>query len=39
MEEVRLRRRTGMYLPEDAGQINELVMPAWAMKTEEVVEL
>lgn len=39
MEEVRLRRSTGMYMPADAGQIQEMAMPAWAMRTEEVVEL
>lgn len=39
MEEVRLRRSTGVYLPADAGQIQEMAMPTWAMKTEEVVEV
>lgn len=39
MEEVRLRRSTGVYVPEDAGEIQEMVIPAWAFKQEEVVEL
>lgn len=39
MEEVRLRRSTGVYMPADAGQIQEMAMPQWAMKTEEVVEV
>jgi PDDEXK-like domain of unknown function (DUF3799) len=39
MEEVRLRRSTGMYSPADANEITELVVPAWAQKEEEYVEL
>lgn len=39
MEEVRLRRSTGMYYPADAGEITEMEIPAWALKTEEVVTL
>ena len=39
MEEVRLRRSTGMYKPAEAGEIQELEVPAWALKQEEVVEL
>jgi hypothetical protein len=39
MEEVRLRRSTGMYMPADANEINELVVPAWAKKEEEYVEV
>lgn len=39
MEEVRLRRITGAYEPADAGDITELQFPAWALRTEEVVEL
>ena len=36
MEEVRLRRSTGVYLPADHGEITELPIPQWAMKKEEV---
>lgn len=39
MEEVRLRRSTGMYTPADANEITELAIPAWAKKSEEYVEL
>jgi hypothetical protein len=39
MEEVRLRRSTGSYLPADADEITELSFPRWAQKTEEIVEL
>lgn len=39
MEEVRLRRSTGVYHPADHGQITELEIPKWALKHEEVVEL
>ncbi len=39
MEEVRLRRSTGVYKPADTGEILELEVPAWALRTEEVVEL
>jgi hypothetical protein len=38
MEEVRLRRSTGEYLPIDHGEITELTIPQWAArKSEEVV--
>jgi hypothetical protein len=38
MEEVRLRRETGVYLPVEHGEITEMVVPAWAnKKTEEVL--
>ena len=39
MEEVRLRRSTGMYLPADANDITEMCIPAWALKGEEYVTL
>jgi hypothetical protein len=39
MEEVRLRRSTGMYMPADSGEIGELTIPQWARNREEVVEL
>lgn len=39
MEEVRLRRSTGIYRPADADEIVELAVPAWAKKEEEYVEL
>lgn len=40
MEEVRLRRSTGIYTPVDHGLITELEIPAWARgQREEVVEL
>lgn len=40
MEEVRLRRSTGIYLPADHGEITELEVPAWIRRNqEEVVEL
>lgn len=39
MEEVRLRRSTGMYVPQDADEIQEMAFPQWAMRQEEVVEL
>lgn len=39
MEEVRLRRSTGMYVPADAEEIQEMAFPQWAMRQEEVVEL
>jgi hypothetical protein len=39
MEEVRLRRSTGVYMPADHGTITELEIPAWARQVEEVVEL
>lgn len=37
MEQVRLRRSTGMYLPVEANEIVELEIPAWALKQEEEV--
>ena len=37
MEEIRLRRETGIYEPADAGEITEMVVPAWARKQEEEV--
>ena len=39
MEEVRLRRSTGIYVPADADEIQEMAFPQWAMRQEEVVEL
>lgn len=40
MEDVRLRRSTGVYLPEDSGEMKELEVPEFAMRdTEEVVTL
>jgi hypothetical protein len=40
MEEVRLRRSTGVYMPADHGEITELEIPAWARgKQGEVVIL
>lgn len=39
MEDVRLRRSTGMYMPADSGEIGELEVPQWARNREEVVEL
>ncbi len=39
LEQMRLRRSTGHYMPADAGEIQELFIPNWAMKEEEVVEL
>lgn len=39
MEEVRLRRSTGMYMPADANDITELSVPAWALKGEEYVSI
>ena len=38
MEEVRLRRSTGVYMPADHGEITEMEIPKWARgKHEEVV--
>lgn len=37
MEEVRLRRETGVYESADAGEITELQFPAWAKRQEEEV--
>lgn len=39
LEQMRLRRSTGQYMPADAGEIQELYLPQWAIKEEEVVEL
>ena len=39
MEQVRLRRSTGEYMPADSEEITELEVPAWALKEEEVVVL
>lgn len=39
MAEVRLRRSTGVYLPESANEIQELEIPNWAMKEEEEVAI
>jgi hypothetical protein len=37
MEEVRLRRETGVYESADAGEITELQFPNWAKRQEEEV--
>lgn len=37
LEEIRLRRSTGVYTPADHGEITELPIPQWAMKKEEEV--
>ena len=37
MEEVRLRRETGVYESADAGEITELQFPQWAKRQEEEV--
>lgn len=39
LEEIRLRRETGVYESADADEITEIVMPKWAMKQEEEVVL
>ena len=39
MEQVRLRRATGMYMPAEANEIVELEVPRWALKKEEEVVL
>jgi hypothetical protein len=39
MEQVRLRRATGVYMPEESNEITELEVPAWAMRQEEEVVL
>ena len=39
MEEVRLRRSTGAYVPADAEEIQEMAFPQWATRQGEVVEL
>lgn len=37
LEEIRLRRETGVYESADAGEITEIVMPKWRKKQEEEV--
>lgn len=37
LEQIRLRRSTGNYLPEEANEIQELEIPAWALRMEEEV--
>lgn len=37
MEEVRLRRSTGEYLPFDGGEITELTIPQWAARKQQEV--
>lgn len=37
MEQVRLRRSTGLYRPAECEQITEMFVPAWALKQEEEV--
>lgn len=39
LEEVRLRRLTGEYMPADHGEITEMPIPQWARKHEEEVVL
>lgn len=39
MEQVRLRRSTGLYMPAESNEINELEIPAWALRQEEEVVL
>ena len=39
MEDVRLRRSTGLYMPAEAGMVQEMVIPQWALKGEEIVEI
>lgn len=39
MEQVRLRRSTGMYMPAESNEIVELEIPGWALKQEEEVVL
>lgn len=39
MEQVRLRRSTGMYMPAEANEIVELEVPRWALRKEEEVVL
>jgi hypothetical protein len=39
MEEVRLRRSTGHYMPADSNEIVELAVPAWATRGEEYVNV
>lgn len=35
MEDVRLRRSTGVYLPSDSGEIKELEVPEFALRNQE----
>ena len=37
LEEIRLRRSTGVYAPADHGEITELFIPQWAVKKQEEV--
>lgn len=37
MEEVRLRRKTGEYMPVDHGEITELAIPQWLVRKSEEV--
>jgi len=37
LEEIRLRRETGVYESADADEITEIVMPKWRLKQEEEV--
>jgi hypothetical protein len=39
MEQVRLRRSTGMYMPAEVNEITELEVPKWALSQEEEVVL
>jgi hypothetical protein len=39
MEEVRLRRETGIYEEADDGEIQDIVMPTWSLTQEEEVVL
>jgi hypothetical protein len=37
LEEIRLRRKTGEYMPVDHGEITELSIPQWAIRKSEEV--
>lgn len=39
LEQIRLRRSTGMYMPEESREIVELEIPQWALREEEEVVL
>ena len=39
LEQIRLRRSTGEYMPVEANEITELEIPRWALKQEEEVVL
>lgn len=39
LEQIRLRRSTGHYMPVEANEITELEIPAWALRKEEEVVL